>query len=291
MELIDMIEPAPRGPYCGSIGRIDASGDAAFNVAIRTLRLSPPEAGKGRAVLGVGSAIVADSHGMDEWRECLVKGGFVRQSTPDAQAADFDLIETMRFCPEQGIELLELHLERMKASATELGFEFDRHAARNMVQALCFDLEAPARVRLLLARSGATTLEAAPLTEGALQEPVRCGALPLPVDPGDWRLRHKCTDRGFYEAAHAAAAAHGASEAILVAPDGCVTEASRANIFVERDGMLLTPRASTGLLPGVLRRSLIELGKAQEADLTLEDLADGFLLGNSVRGLMQAEVL
>ena len=290
MELIDAIEPQARGPYCGAIGRIDASGDAAFNVAIRTLRLGRQEAGKGRAVLGVGSAIVADSRGMDEWRECLVKGGFVRQSTPDARAADFDLIETMRFAPDEGIALLELHLERMKDSASELGFGFDRHAARNMVQAVCFDLDAAAKVRLLLARSGAITLEAAAL-DHAPGEPVRCGALSLPVDPGDWRLRHKCTDRGFYEAAYDAAAAHGAGEAVLVHPDGRVTEASRANIFVERDGMLLTPRAETGLLPGVLRRSLIESGKAREADLTLDDLADGFLLGNAVRGLMRAELL
>jgi branched-subunit amino acid aminotransferase/4-amino-4-deoxychorismate lyase len=54
---------------------------------------------------------------MAEWRECLVKGGFLR-----AGAATFDLIETMAFTPDEGIALLELHLERMKASAAELGF-------------------------------------------------------------------------------------------------------------------------------------------------------------------------
>ena len=71
MELIAEVEPSPRGPYCGAIGRIDpdapdgSAGDAAFNVAIRTLRLSPDRnggtAGGGTAVLGVGGAIVADS--------------------------------------------------------------------------------------------------------------------------------------------------------------------------------------------------------------------------------------
>ncbi|HNN55636.1 MAG TPA: aminodeoxychorismate synthase component I, partial [Novosphingobium sp.] len=74
MELIDSAERDARGPYCGAIGRIDPNGDAAFNVAIRTLRLTPSEHGRGRAVLGVGSAIVADSDAMQEWRECLVKG-------------------------------------------------------------------------------------------------------------------------------------------------------------------------------------------------------------------------
>ncbi|MET0589431.1 MAG: aminodeoxychorismate synthase component I, partial [Novosphingobium sp.] len=91
MELIAEVERDARGPYCGAIGRIDASGDAAFNVAIRTLRLSSGESGQGRAVLGVGSAIVADSEWLPEWRECLVKGGFVRQSVSDTSGFGFDL--------------------------------------------------------------------------------------------------------------------------------------------------------------------------------------------------------
>jgi para-aminobenzoate synthetase/4-amino-4-deoxychorismate lyase len=45
------------------------------------------------------------------------------------------------------------------------------------------------------------------------------------------------------------------------------------------------------LLPGVLRRSLIEQGRAVEAELTLGDLKDGFLLGNALRGLMRAKLL
>jgi len=145
MELIDQVERDARGPYCGAIGRIDANGDAAFNVAIRTLRLTPGENSRGRAVLGVGSAIVADSEALPEWRESLLKGGFVR-----LHGAGADLIETMRFTPEDGVPLLELHLERIKASAAELGFAFDRHAVRNAIQALCFEADAPARLRLVI---------------------------------------------------------------------------------------------------------------------------------------------
>ena len=285
MELIGQVERDPRGAYCGAIGRIDASGDAAFNVAIRTLRLTPGENGRGRAVLGVGSAIVADSEALAEWRECLVKGGFVRES-----AADFDLIETMAFTPEQGIPLLELHLERIRASAAELGFAFDRHAVRNAIQALCFDADAPARLRLVLARSGTYSLELAELP-AALPDPAICAVLRLPVDSGDWRLRHKSSDRGFYAAGLKAAQAAGAAEALFLRDDGLVTEGSFTNIFVERGGRLLTPAAGVGLLPGVLRRSLIESGRAEEAPLTLDDLAGGFFIGNALRGLMPANLL
>jgi para-aminobenzoate synthetase/4-amino-4-deoxychorismate lyase len=286
MELIHEVERDARGPYCGAIGRIDASGDAAFNVAIRTIRLTPGENERHHAVLGVGGAIVADSDGMAEWRECLVKGGFARGA-----AGGFDLIEAMHFDPEQGIPLLELHLERLKASAAELGFAFDRHEARNRIQALCFELETAAKLRLQLARSGAITLETQPLGDGALPEPVRCAVLSLPVVPGDWRLRHKTTDRAFYDRAREAARLAGADEALLLRPDGLLTEASHSNIFVERDGVLLTPSVQLGLLPGVLRRSLLDAGKAREAELRLEDLEGDFLLGNSVRGLMRASLL
>ena len=83
----------------------------------------------------------------------------------------------------------------------------------------------------------------------------------------------------------------GAAEALLVRADGLVTEGSYTSAFVERDGELLTPPAALGLLPGVLRRSLIEAGRAREAELTLDDLANGFFIGNALRGLVPARLL
>jgi para-aminobenzoate synthetase/4-amino-4-deoxychorismate lyase len=302
MELIATHERDARGGYCGSIGHIDCpaihnkapersgepTGRAVFNVAIRTIRLAPdyPGADGGRAVMGVGSAVVADSAMLDEWRECMVKGSFLRLSAGQA-----DLIETMAFDPARGIALIELHLERLRDSAKALGFEFDRHGARNAIQALCFDLDAPAKVRLLLARSGAIALETASLP-APLDRPMVCAVLRLPVPADDWRLRHKTTDRGFYDAARRAAAGAGADEALLLRDDGLVTEGSFTNVFVRRsDGRLVTPRADLGLLPGVLRRSLIEADKVVEGVVTIDDLGEGFLIGNALRGLMPARLL
>ncbi len=290
MELIDEHERDARGPYCGAIGRIDASGDAAFNVAIRTLRLTPDkDSGNanrlGRAVLGVGSAIVADSDMLTERRECLIKGGFVGLG-----ASGSDLIETMRFTPDDGIALLDLHLERIKASAVALGFVLDRHAVRNAIQALCFDAVAAASVRLRVARSGAFSLELGRLPL-ALPDPARCVVLRLPVDPGDWRLHHKTSDREFYEAGTRVALEAGGVEALFVRCDGLLTEGCITNLFVERSGTLHTPPARLGLLPGVLRRSLLDSGRAVEAELTLDDLSEGFLIGNALRGLIPARLL
>ena len=287
MELLAEVERDARGAYCGAIGRIDGDGNAAFNVAIRTLRLTPIENGHGSAVLGIGSAIVADSEALAERRECEVKAGFLRRAAPGLTAPQCDLIETMRFEPESGIALLEGHLARMKASAAALGFAFDRHALRNQIQALCFELDAPAKVRLLVSRSGASALETAPLPP-ALPEPVKVVALPHPLDPSDWRLMHKTSDRGFYEDALEAAREHGAAEAVLVRADGFITEGSWTSVFADGpDGVLLTPPLTHGLLPGVLREQLLAEGRAREAALTLDDLAEGFWLGNALRGLMR----
>ncbi len=290
MEIIAQTERDARGPYCGAIGRIGPDGDAAFNVAIRTLRLTEIENERGKAELGVGGAIVADSDPLTEWREALTKGAFARASGPGWRAPAVDLIETMRFDPATGIVDIEAHMQRMRDSAAELGIGFDRHEARNQIHALCFDLESPACIRMMASRGGALALEARAIPQ-PWPDPAAVILLPLPVDSGDWRLRHKTSDRGFYEAARRVAADAGADEAVFVRDDGFVTEGAVSNIFVERDGMLLTPPAMFGLLPGVLRARLLAEGRAREEALTPADLEGGFLLGNALRGLNPARLL
>jgi para-aminobenzoate synthetase/4-amino-4-deoxychorismate lyase len=70
-----------------------------------------------------------------------------------------DLEETMRFDPNEGIANLDEHLDRLKASAEERGFRFDRHAARNELQAATFGKRRAAIARLLLSPTGAMAIE------------------------------------------------------------------------------------------------------------------------------------
>lgn len=276
MEIIAGLEQEPRGAYCGAIGRVAPSGEASFNVAIRTLTVKE---GETMARLGLGSGVVADSEAGDEWRECLAKGAFV------ATQRSFDLIETMRFDPHDGVIELDRHLARMKASADALDFAFDRHEARNDLQAATFRA-GPSKIRLALSRGGTLAIELRALPETPA-EPVAVAVVPLPVSPDDFRLRHKTSDRAFYDEARAAA---DAFEIVFVDEAGFLTEGSFTNLFVERGGMLLTPPLARGLLPGVLRARLLDEGRAEEADLVAADLAEGFLIGNAVRGLVRARL-
>jgi para-aminobenzoate synthetase component I len=69
MQIIEDLEPVPRGVYCGAVGWIDTERDAGdLNVAIRTFTVA-----HGRTHLGVGAGIVADSDPSAEWAETELK--------------------------------------------------------------------------------------------------------------------------------------------------------------------------------------------------------------------------
>ena len=278
MEIIAELETDSRGPYTGAIGRLGPNGDAAFNVAIRTLMIGSD---RECAVIGLGSGIVADSRPAAEWRECLAKGAFVT-----AASTPFDLIETMRFDAEMGLIELERHLGRLKTSAERFGFVCDRHALRNELQAATFRLRDDRCVRVRLSPTGAVAIEVRPVPAVIQQADVALVAHPVARD--DFRLAHKTSDREFYDAARRGA---GTFEVELVDGQGFVTEGSFTNIFVRRDGLLVTPPLARGLLPGVLRGLLIDQGLAFEGDLAVADLASGFYIGNALRGLIPARLV
>ncbi len=272
-EIIAELEPEARGLYTGSIGVLEPNGDAAFNVAIRTVAIAG-----GKARMGLGAAIVADSAPQAEWDECLAKGAFLTRG-----GRRFDLIETMRFEPGAGLVRLDRHLRRLADSAAYWGFAFDEEAARRALDEATQRLEAPSRVRLVAAKGGAVAVQVAALAMPP-EGPVRVTLAPLPVAADDPRLFHKTSDRGFYDAARRG------FETLLIRPDGLLTEGTFTNLFVERDGRLLTPPLARGLLPGVLREELLDEGRAVETDLRAEDLVGGFLIGNSLRSLIRAEL-
>jgi para-aminobenzoate synthetase/4-amino-4-deoxychorismate lyase len=70
-----------------------------------------------------------------------------------------DLEASMQFDPEEGIADLDEHLDSLKRAAERQGFKFDRHAARNELQAATFGKSRPAIARLLVSPSGAIAIE------------------------------------------------------------------------------------------------------------------------------------
>ena len=71
MQIIDELEPVPRGPYCGAVGFVSDTGHVALNVAIRTLLVTPHH--PHHLDLHVGAGIVADSDPHAEHDETIDK--------------------------------------------------------------------------------------------------------------------------------------------------------------------------------------------------------------------------
>lgn len=282
MEIIRELERGPRGVYTGAIGFMSPEGAATFNVAIRTLMLK-----EGEARMGVGGGIVADSEPMEEYRECLLKAEFLTRPR-----VEFQLIETMLW--EGEFFLLEMHLERLEASAEYFDFAFDREevSARLEQEAREFRVEERYRVRLLLDEAGEVTVTAVVLGIDGPAAPVRLSA--ERTFSGDVFLRHKTTRRELYEREYARARTEGFADVIFMNERGEVTEGAISNVFIRREGKLLTPPLGSGVLPGVLRRHLLESdGSVEECVLTLADLAasEAVFLGNSVRGLREVTLV
>lgn len=69
-------------------------------------------------------------------------------------------------------------------------------------------------------------------------------------------------------------------------------EGTRSNIVVQKGGKYYTPKLECGLLAGIYRQFLLQIGAIQECVLSLEDLqnADKIYCLNSVRGLVRVEL-
>ncbi len=207
---------------------------------------------------------------------------------------DFALIETLRWEPAEGFVRGDLHLDRMAASAAALGFAFDRAGALSEMEKVAAS-ETPLRVRLELARNGDVTVAVAPFGPLSPGTTWRVAIASARLDSRDALLRHKTTRRAIYTAARAEFSGAEADEVILLNEDGAACEGTITNIFArfEPNGPLRTPPISCGLLPGVLRRTLLESGTAMETTLTPGDLAGASELfcGNSLRGLIPAALI
>ncbi|MGP8260812.1 MAG: aminodeoxychorismate synthase component I [Acidobacteriaceae bacterium] len=276
MRIIRELEDSPRGIYTGAIGFIAPTGDACFNVAIRTLMLE-----KGAATMGVGGGIVYDSDPAAEYAECHLKAAFVTRSQPP-----FELIETLMW--SDGYTLLPLHLDRLRLSCEYFDRPFDVAEIKVRLHALAatFAPGSRHRVRLTLDLRGQTVLTSSPLAPNA--ETCRVTLAAERSLSSDVFLRHKTTHRPLYDRMFAAAERAGFDEVLFLNQRDEVTEGAISNIFVRIEGQLYTPPLACGLLPGVFRRHLLEaVPRAKERILKLADLeaADEIYLCNSVRGL------
>ncbi len=261
MEIIHDLESGPRGPYCGAVGFIAPDDTASFSVTIRTAVLE-----QNKLRYDVGSGVVLDSGGADEYRECLLKAGIWSPEPPTQ-------FETLRTGPDGPVRAAR-HAARLGTALPDIP-----------------STDTPQRVRVDLTLEGQAELSLSALH--ILPEPIPLALSRYRLTDAVQRTDIKTSRRDFYDGERARVGALcGASEVLFLDTAGFVKEGSFTSLFVQSGGQLLTP-AAPGLLPGILRQELLDQGEAVEAELTVADLlsADAFFVGNSLRGLMRAELI
>jgi len=281
-QIITELESTPRGVYTGCIGYLAPGRRAKFNVAIRTAIV---DRDAGRVEYGVGGGIVWDSTSQSEYAECLLKARIVTDTPPP-----FALLETLLWEPGSGWFLLDAHLRRLAESADYFDARVDIASVGERLDMLARTFDAmPQRVRLVVARNGGVSCDAAPLTDPGAR--VRLALAAAPIDPGDPFLYNKTTHRKVYE--EAKATRPDCDDVVLWNGRGEATETTIANLVVERDGRRITPPVECGLLPGVFRAYLLMRGEIAEARVTLDELrgASRIWTINSVRKWREAELI
>lgn len=207
----------------------------------------------------------------------LVRGRNARIPTTDRGLLYGDgLFETLR-AYGGGAFLLAAHLARLRRSGRALGIPVPGNLAywhRAITRVLAANRLTEAAVRLTVTRGTAPgivpharprptlLLQARPLDRGLGAAQARgITACLLPFNRGSAVfIEHKTL--AYLPAVLGRREAHrlGAQEGLYVTPEGLVTEATTANLFVCHRERLRTPR--TGALPGITQQVVMDLARA-----------------------------
>lgn len=212
------------------------------------------------------------------------------------------LFETLRAWNGKAV-LLDRHLERMTRSAQALGLRCDPSAlpdAKAVADLLRSDRHGgDALLRITLSGGSDARPSVLWMRSAALPPPMpESGAVlaitPWAVESGHPLVRHKTLNFWDRRLAYESARGQGADEALLTTRELGHCEGSRANLFIVADNTLATPALSAPIIPGIMRRLVIEQARTlgleirETPSLNDSDLlrASEVFLTNSVRGII-----
>ncbi len=201
------------------------------------------------------------------------------------------LIETMRV-REGRIPLLERHLARLAGSLAALGLPQPSPDVAALVEPFAGCGEAVLRIEVAEGRASVTVRDL-PRLDPPVVITASAAHRPYP---------HKTAERTCFAAAAAEAAAVGANDALLLTEDGWVAEGTVWSVFWwEREGegqggdQLRTPTLELGILPGIGRQRVLELGLGlvpqQGRDARAALTGKSLFLTNAVRGVVPIATL
>ncbi|MEO6774581.1 MAG: aminotransferase class IV [Kofleriaceae bacterium] len=213
----------------------------------------------------------------------------------------FEILRTWQRCAVD----LELHLDRLCASAIELHMAVDRASVARAVADVIAATQGEQRLRIIVTRGqggvatrfadvlgGRTIVVAEPLAASRSDEVAEISAAVVDY-PLARRAGHAHKTLAYLDQliAKELAAEAGADEALRCGPDGTVVEGGSSNLFIVTRGIVVTPPAA-GILPGITRGHVLaccaELRLPwQERGISRDELAaaDEVFVTSAIRGI------
>ncbi len=239
------------------------------------------------------------------WCNCewLPGGGYPGAAQDRGAFLGLGLFETMGAV--EGVPVfLERHLARVRQSCLRLGWSVDLENLAELARELCVRnglATGRARLRLIITAGSGPHNH---LGQGP-DHLVWLAAFPMGETPesvtaclSPWPRNERSPLAGMKTACYAEnlialdhARRRGFDEAIFLNTAGKLCEAATANLFLIKDGILLTPSLDSGCLPGIGREVIAEIAVAngipcEEKQLVVADLetADEIILSSATRG-------
>ncbi len=301
LEIIDELETTAREVYTGAIGYRSPVAGLELNVAIRTFEFA-----MGKAWIGAGGGIVADSDPAGEYAECLLKatpllaalGARLDAGLPVTATAAVEAALLPRRAAGVFSSLLVTggvthgladHLARLESSVRDLyGKELPASLPGDLAR--CLAAEPSGRLRITVRPVGGplqAAVEVVPQPPGPMAVTLR----PVTVPGGIGAYKYR--DRRLLDAL-AAQARTGPDQHLLITDEtGELLETNRSNVFAVMDGVLLTPPADGRLLPGTTRAAVLRAAhrhgiRIGQKPLTLDELtqASEVFVTNAVAGVV-----
>jgi len=296
MKLIENLENKNRGVYCGAIGVIHKE-KSEFSVAIRTL-----EKRNNIYHYGVGSGLVWESEQKQEFKELKLKAKIL-------QAKDFYLFETMLY-KNGSVLFFKEHLQRLINSSFKLGFKLDglkpylhlktacleefkdlsfaklNHRLFSCSNSLLYPFKSDEKdakiLKFILHKNGELLIEFLPLKENS-SNVLLLSNTPLKLSD---KLFHKSSLRKIYQQQSFKWEQNLCYDLAFFNEKNELCEGSRTNIVLKKGNEFFTPSLKSGLLNGIYRQFLLDLGIIKEKVLFKKDLQSATELYciNSVRG-------
>ncbi len=207
---------------------------------------------------------------------------------------------------------VDRHLERLGKGLTRLRWELPDYDLKAAMQELLVRnalIEENARIRLAVTGGSGSLRDLASgddsriwMSASSLVSEYVDDKISLSLGLSLWRRNADSPLAGLKCASYADnlvvldwARSAGYDEVLFVNTTGNLCEAATANVFLIKDGALLTPSLDSGCLPGVTRGLILEFARemgvtVHEESLSLDDLkqADGCFLTSATYGVMSA---